>query len=123
MEMEYGLVWEDKKRPIFGLPLSFTKYQLTETNLIIRTGLLNINEEDIRLYRIMDITLKYSLFDRIFGVGTIVCHSADVSSPEFEISHVKNAKEVKTKLAALVDAQRRRYNVRSGEYMGVDMNN
>lgn len=117
MEMKYGLVWEDKKRPIFGLPLSFTKYQLTEENLIIKTGLLNIQEEDIRLYRIMDITLKYSIFDRMFNVGTIVCHSADVSAPEFEIRCVKNAKEVKNTLAKLVDEQRRRYNVRSGEFM------
>lgn len=121
MESQYGIIWEDKKRPIFGLPISFTKYQLTETNLLIKTGLLNINEEDVRLYRIMDITLKCSLFDRIFGVGTILCHSGDISTPDFEISHVKDAKKVKNMLAELVDQQRRRYNVRSGEYMGVDM--
>ena len=122
MQMEYGLIWEDKKRPIFGLPISFTKYQLTETNLIIRTGLLNIKEEDIRLYRIMDITLKCSLFDRLFGVGTIICHSGDISTPNFEIRCVKDAKKVKNMLAELVDNQRKKYNVRSSEFMGVDMN-
>lgn len=121
MELECGLVWQDKKRPFFGLPISFTKYQLTETNLIIKTGLLNIQEEDIRLYRIMDITLKCTLFDRMFGVGTILCHSGDISTPDFEIRCVKDAKKVKNILAELVDKQRREYNVRSGEYMGVDM--
>ena len=122
MQMEYGLIWEDKKRPIFGLPISFTKYQLTETNLIIRTVLLNIKEEEIRLYRIMDITLKCSLFDRLFGVGTIICHSGDISTPNFEIRCVKDAKKVKNMLAELVDNQRKKYNVRSSEFMGVDMN-
>ncbi len=123
MQMEFGLIWEDKKRPIFGLPLSFTKYQLTDENLIIKTGLLSIQEEDIRLYRIMDITLKYTLLDRLFNVGTIVCHSSDVSSPEFELKCIKNAKEVKNTLAKLVDDQRRKYNVRSGEFTApVDFN-
>ena len=65
-------LWEDKKRPIFGLPLSFTKYKLTQEKLLVITGFINIKEEEARLYRIMDVTLKCSFFQRLFGVGIIL---------------------------------------------------
>ena len=67
------IIWKDRKRPIFGLPLSFTRYKLTEEKLLINTGLLSIKEEEIQLYRIMDVTLKCSLWQRLFNVGTIHC--------------------------------------------------
>lgn len=35
-EIQY--VWSDKKRTLFGLPLSFTRYFLTETKFITRKG-------------------------------------------------------------------------------------
>lgn len=65
---ELKILWKDRKRPIFGLPLSFTKYKLLEDKLLIDSGILSIKQEEIRLYRIMDITLKKSIWQRIFGV-------------------------------------------------------
>ena len=41
---EFDYIWTDKKRTIFGLPLSFTRYFLTETKFITRTGFLSIDE-------------------------------------------------------------------------------
>ena len=37
--MDY--IWSDRKRTLFGLPLSFTKYRLTEDRLFIEKGFLN----------------------------------------------------------------------------------
>ena len=54
--MDY--LWHDKKRTLFGLPLSFTKYSLSEERLFIEKGFLNKQEDEVRLYRIMDISLK-----------------------------------------------------------------
>lgn len=54
-------VWKDRKRTFLGLPWSFTRYELTEEKLIIETGLFGRKEEEIRLYRIMDITLHRPL--------------------------------------------------------------
>lgn len=110
-------IWEDKKRPIFGLPLSFTKYKLTEEKLLIETGFLTINQEEIRLYRIMDISLKRRLIQRIFGVGTIHCCSADKTAPEFEIKDVKNAEDVKELLSKKVEEERERKRISGREYM------
>ena len=61
--------WKDRKRTIFGLPWSFTVYKLTDEKLLIETGVFSKNEEEIRLYRIMDVTLKRSLEQRLFGLG------------------------------------------------------
>ena len=68
-------VWKDRKRTVFGLPWSFTRYLLYENKLVIDVGLFSRTEDEIRLYRIMDITLKRSFRERIFGLGTIHCCS------------------------------------------------
>ena len=102
-----GVVWQDRKRIIFGLPWTFTKYVLTKEKLLIQTGILSTKEEEVRLYRIMDVTLRRSLAQRLFGLGTIHCCSADKSTPEFDIKRVKNPQQVKELLSDLVEQERR----------------
>ena len=99
-------VWEDKKRNALGLPWCFVRYKLTDTKLIIDTGLFTRTEDDIWLYRITDITLKSGLFERMLGLGTIHCCSADNTKPEFELRRIKNARHVKEMLSEMVDKER-----------------
>ena len=99
-------VWSDRKHTIFGLPWSFTKYILTDEKLLIVKGFLNQKEEEIRLYRILDMSLHRSIFQRIDRVGTIHCCSSDKTSPEFEIKRIKNSREIKEMLSNLVEKQR-----------------
>ena len=40
-------------------------------------------------------TLKRSLFARMVDLGTIICYTGDVTSPELVLEHVKHAKEIK----------------------------
>ena len=103
---ELKILWKDRKRPIFGLPLSFTKYMLLEDKILINTGLFSTKQEEIKLYRIMDITLKRSLWQRIFGVGTIHCCSADKTTPEFDIVDVKKSFEIKEMISKMSEEQR-----------------
>lgn len=116
IQLEY--VWKDRKRTIFGLPLSFTTYRLTEDKFLMQTGFLNLKEEEVRLYRIMDITLKRSFGQRIFHLGTIHCCSADKTSPEFDIKSIKNPVQVKEMLSDMVEKQRDKKKVSGREYMG-----
>jgi len=111
-----SVIWSDRKRTIFGLPLSFTKYTITDEKLIIESGFLNKKEEEVRLYRIMDVTLKRSFGERIFGVGTIHCCSADKSTPEFDIKSVKNSADVKNILSDMVESERDRKRVGMREF-------
>ena len=112
-----GAVWQDRKRIIFGLPWTFTKYVLTKEKLLIQTGILNTKEEEVRHYRIMDVTLRRSLAQRMFGLGTIHCCSADKSTPEFDIKWIPDSAAVKEKLSDLVEAERMAKRVSSREFM------
>ena len=112
-----GVVWQDRKRIIFGLPWTFTKYVLTKEKLLVQTGILNTKEEEVRLYRIMDVTLRRSLAQRLFGLGTIHCCSADKSTPEFDIKWIPDSAAVKEKLSDLVGAERMAKRVSGREFM------
>ncbi len=111
------VLWKDRKRTIFGLPWSFTKYELTTEKLTIQTGFFNIKQEEIRLYRIMDVTLNRKIGQRIFGLGTIHCCSGDKSTPEFDIQSIKKSKEIKDLLSDAVEKERTKKRVASREYM------
>ena len=107
METENNYLWQDKKRPIFGLPISFTTYTLKKDKLEITTGMLSIKEEEIKLYRIMDVTLYRSLFQRLFGVGTIHICSGDKTTPELDIKDVKNSEHVKNLISDTIEKCRK----------------
>ncbi len=113
-------LWHDRKRPVFGLPLSFTKYRLTEDRLFIETGFLNKREDEVRLYRIMDVTLTRSFLHRGFGVGTISCCSADKTMKDFSIVSVKKSKTVKEMLSEQVEKEREAKRVSNREFLDYD---
>ena len=113
---ELKIVWKDTRRPIFGLPLSFTKYRLLEDKLLIDTGFLSTKQEEVKLYRIMDVTLNRTFIQRIFGVGTIHCCSADKTTPEFDIKDIKKSFEVKEMLSKMVEEQRDKKRVSGREF-------
>ena len=114
------VVWSDRKRIIFGLPWTFTKYSLTKEKLYIETGVFNKDEEEIRLYRIMDLTLLRPLGQRMWGLGTIHCCTADKSTPEIDILHIPAPKEIRTLLSDKVEQARSERYVGVREYMGED---
>lgn len=111
------LLWFDRKRYL-GLPISFTRYYLYEDKLIHSKGLLFIQEGEIQLYRIMDVQIRYTLLDRLLGVGTILLHSADVSDPNFVICKVKNPREVLDMINELVDNERQKLGLKGRELFG-----
>jgi uncharacterized membrane protein YdbT with pleckstrin-like domain len=99
-------IWYDRSRKIFGIPCSFTKYFLSDTRLFIQKGFMNIEEDQVMLYRVLDITLKMSLYQRLFSMGTIKIVSSDKSLNNFELKNIKRPREVKEKLSELVEQQR-----------------
>lgn len=115
--MSENILWKDRKRTLFGLPWSFTKYKLTEEKLIIQTGFFNIKQEEVRLYRIMDVTLNRKIGQRIWRLGTIHCCSADKSTPEFDIKNIKKSEKIKDILSDQIDDQRNKKRVSSREFM------
>lgn len=113
-------VWQDKKRTLFGLPLSFTKYSLTEERFFVERGFFSKKEDEVRLYRIMDVSLTRTMGQRMFGVGTIHCCSADKTMGDFDIVSIKNPKDVKEMLSEMVEKERMAKRVSNREYMTHD---
>ncbi len=112
--------WMDRKRIIFGLPWSFTRYRLTDDKLIISTGLFSTKEEEIRLYRIMDVTLNRTFGDKLWGLGTIHLCSSDKTTPEIDIKRIRQSPEVKEMLSDMIEVARKKNRVTSREFMAAD---
>lgn len=114
---EEEILWEDKKRGIFGLPWTFTKYKLTPSRLIIETGFINSNVDEIRLYRIKDLSYHQTLGEKIWGLGCIKVISSDASVPQLIIKRIKNSKKVKEILSQTIENARVKAGVRASELM------
>ncbi|MBP0973476.1 MAG: PH domain-containing protein [Oscillospiraceae bacterium] len=105
-------IWRDRKRTFLGLPWSFTIYYLTETKLIRRKGVFNLEEDEIDLYKITDKKLLMPMGQRMVGCGTIHICSRDTDSPEADILCIKNPHEVMDLLDKHINLERDRYGTR-----------
>ena len=112
-----NVVWKDRKRNFLGLPWTFTKYSLSEDRFFIEKGLFKYEQDEVRLYRILDLQLTKTFFQRIFGLGTIKVSSSDQSLGNFEIKNIKNSLQVKETLSRLVEEQRTAKRVVNREIM------
>jgi uncharacterized membrane protein YdbT with pleckstrin-like domain len=115
--MEY--IWKDRKR-FLGMPLSFTRYALSEDRLFLSVGFFSIKDEEVLLYRIRDISSTRTLWQRLFGVGTITVSSSDKSMPTLVLKNVRKPLDVKELLHAQVEEMKIRRRVRFGEIMTSD---
>ena len=117
MAVTIEYLWKDRKR-YFGLPLSFTRYSLSEDRLFLSVGFLSIKDDEVLLYRVRDIDLERHLFQRIFGVGTVTVMSSDKSMPTLVLKNIKDPVMVKELIHKQVEDMKIRRRVRVGEIMG-----
>lgn len=118
---EYGTILWTGKKNILGMPISFTRYILTETKLITRIGLLNIREDEIELYRVYDKSISLSLGQRMVNCGTIKLLSKDSDTPTKLLQSIRSPREVKRLLDEAVQEQRDKYFVRGRDMIGAGM--
>ncbi|HHY64155.1 MAG TPA: PH domain-containing protein [Clostridiaceae bacterium] len=111
-------LWKDRKRYL-GLPLSFTRYYIRDQRLYYSKGLFNTVEEELLLYRVLDIKLSRTLGDKLVGVGTITLFTADKTNTKLDLVRVKNPKQVRDMISRLVEAERARINIQGRELFGV----
>lgn len=114
MALEY--LWKDRKR-FWGMPLSFTRYALSEDRLFLSVGFWNIKDEELLLYRIRDIASSRTLWQRLCGVGTVTVSSSDKTTPVLVLKNIRKPMEVKELLHNQVEEMKLRRRVRIGEIM------
>lgn len=112
-------IWSGKKRTIFGLPISFTRYFLTETKFITRTGFLSIDEDEIDLYKITDKKVRYPFFQRIVGCGSIIIYSKDTDTPTKEVHCIKQPRKVSEMIDQYLNEMRDKYGIRGRDLMNI----
>ena len=110
-------IWKDRKR-FLGMPLSFTRYRLSEDRLFCEKGFLNLKADEVLLYRVRDLVLTISLGQRLFGVGTVCVCSSDQSIPRLELKNVKHPREVKELIHRNVEDAKDKRRMRATEIMG-----
>lgn len=110
-------IWKDRKR-FLGMPLSFTRYALSEDRLFLSVGFFSIRDDELLLYRVRDITTSRTLWQRIFGVGTLTVISSDKSQPTLVLKNIRKPLWVKELLHTHVEEMKLRRRVRIGELMG-----
>ena len=89
-------VFTERKRWLFlGLPFTFTKYILKDDILTVQTGFFNTVINDCYMYKIVDVQLEKSLFEKMLGLGTIVCFTSDTTDKTLRISHVRHSAQIK----------------------------
>lgn len=113
-------IWSDRKR-FLGMPLSFTRYAMSEDRLFLSVGFLNIKDDEILLYRVRDITTRRTLWQRIFGVGSITIVSSDKTMPTLVLKNIKNPMKVKEIIHDQVETMKTKRRVRIGEIMANNM--
>ena len=87
---------EKKRWLFFGLPFTFTTYTVKENVLTVNSGFLKKVESDC-----------YStLFERMFGLGTVICYTGDTTDPKLPLTHIKNARAVKDFILEMSEAAR-----------------
>ena len=110
------ILWKDRRRRL-GLPLSFTRYELSDGRLILRKGFFRSTTDEILIYRVMDISLRRSLIQKLFGVGTITLTSTDRTHPILELKSISDPDRIRRFLSQQIEQHREKQGIVSNEFL------
>jgi uncharacterized membrane protein YdbT with pleckstrin-like domain len=113
--------WKDRKR-FLGMPLSFTKYRLENNRLFVSRGLFTTVEDELVMYRILDVKLRRTFWDKIFGVGTVTLFTADETNKELKLERIKTSKKVRDMMSEIAESERAKIGIKGKELYGVAEN-
>jgi uncharacterized membrane protein YdbT with pleckstrin-like domain len=113
--------WKDRKR-ILGMPLSFTRYRLDSNRLFVSRGLFTTVEDELVIYRVLDVRLQRTFGDKIFGVGTVILYTADETHKELKLERIKKSKTVRDMISEIAENERARLGIKGRELYGVAEN-
>lgn len=105
-------LWQGGPSRFTALRKSLTeRYVVTNQRLKIDYGLLNRQSEEIELFRVQDLSVERSLFDRMFGVGNIIIHSGDSTGASTVLYDIQDVESVKDLIREQSRIERQRHRV------------
>ena len=111
---------ETQRLLLFGLPWTFTKYELRDNDLTIIKGFLTVRENDCYMYKVSDVEITRTLMQRLFGLSTITCFTSDVTDKTIVMKNIKPGREIKDFLLHASEAARIRRKTVSMQNIGFD---
>lgn len=105
MDNSREYLWKDR-RHILWFPWTFERYGIANGKLYVEKGLLSTEESELLIYRVLDISLKRTLLNRICGTGTIVLKTRDASDTILLLCNIKDSQRVKDFISELVEKEK-----------------
>lgn len=106
------LIWRGRPSRLTAFKKSISeRYEVSNQRLIVEYGILNKSTEEIELYRVQDLSVERSVFDRMFGVGNIVIHSGDATGGTLVLYDIADADTVKDQIRTESRIERQRHRV------------
>ncbi len=103
---------------LFGLPWTFTRYEIRENDFTIIKGFFTVRENDCYMYKISDVEVTSTLLQRMAGLSTIVLYTSDVTDRTIVMKNIKHGKEIKDFLLQASEAARLRRRTVSMQNIG-----
>jgi membrane protein YdbS with pleckstrin-like domain len=76
------------------MKLKMTRYEVTADRIEWSRGVLDKRVDNLDMFRIIDMYMRRTLFDCIFGVGTITLITTDKTSPKFIFWKIKGPRRL-----------------------------
>ena len=92
---------------IKALNLYCTTWTIHQNNLVEKTGILNVNTEEVLLYRVKDIRLYEPLLYRLVGLSKLTIITSDYTNPSIVLYGIRNGEELMTIIRQLVANSRK----------------
>ena len=80
---------------LFGLPWTFTKYDIRDNDFTIIKGFFTVRENDCYMYKISDVEITRTLMQRMAGLSTITLYTSDVTDRTITMKNIKHGREIK----------------------------
>ncbi|MHC4434524.1 MAG: PH domain-containing protein, partial [Planctomycetota bacterium] len=76
------------------LKLKMIYYEVSDDRIEWSRGILDRRVDNIDMFRVIDLKMRRSLLDCIFGVGSVALITTDKTDPEFEFEKVRDCRDL-----------------------------
>ena len=79
---------------IKAINLKMTHYEVTPDRIEWSRGILDRRVDNIDMFRVIDLSMRRSLLDCLFGIGTVALITTDKTDPTFTFEKIKNSRRL-----------------------------